>query len=148
MMTVAKGIAGGLPMGAVLVGSRVGEIPRRVHNNTFGANPLCCAAAVAAIDFMLSEDLPGRAAKLGAQMMDGFAAIESPLIREVRGLGLMVAVELKKPVSPYLAALAEGGVLALTAGQNVMRFLPPLVIDEDDVAAVVAKTTEILAADA
>ena len=100
MMTVAKGIAGGLPMGAVLIGSRVVEIPRRVHNNTFGANPLCCAAAVAAIDYMLSEDLPERAAELGAQMMDGFAGIESPLIRQVRGQGLMVAIELKKPASP------------------------------------------------
>ena len=132
-------------MGAVLIGSRVGEIPRRVHNNTFGANPLCCAAAVAAIDYMLSEDLPERAAELGAQMMDGFAGIESPLIRQVRGQGLMVAIELKKPASPYLAALAEEGVLALTAGRSVMRFLPPLVIGEDDVAAVVERTEKVLA---
>ena len=144
MMTVAKGIAGGLPMGATLIGSRVGEIPRRVHNNTFGANPLCCAAAVAAIDFMLSQDLPERAAQLGAQMMDGFAAIESPLIRGVRGQGLMVAIELKKDSSPYLAALAEKGVLALTAGRNVMRFLPPLVISEEDVASVSEKTAKVL----
>jgi acetylornithine/LysW-gamma-L-lysine aminotransferase len=148
MMTVAKGIAGGLPMGAVLMGSRVGEIPRRVHNNTFGANPLCCAAAVAAIEYILAEDLPEQAANLGAQMMDGLAAIESPLIREVRGLGLMIAVELKQNASPYLAALAEEGVLALTAGSNVMRFLPPLVIDSRDVDTVVAKVSEVLAADA
>jgi acetylornithine/LysW-gamma-L-lysine aminotransferase len=148
MMTVAKGIAGGLPMGAILIGSRVGQIPRRVHNNTFGANPLCCAAAVAAIDYILSEDLPGRAAELGKHMIDGFGAIESSLIREVRGLGLMVAVELKKPASPYLAALAKEGVLALTAGRNVMRFLPPLVIDSKDVDTVIAEVSEILAADA
>jgi acetylornithine/LysW-gamma-L-lysine aminotransferase len=146
MMTVAKAIAGGLPMGAVLIGSRVGEIPRRVHNNTFGANPLCCAAAVAAIDYMLSKDLPGRAAELGAQMMDGFTSIESPLIREVRGQGLMVAIELKKSSSPYLAALAEEGVLALTAGRNVMRFLPPLVISSDDVDAVAEKVKKVLPA--
>jgi acetylornithine/LysW-gamma-L-lysine aminotransferase len=144
MMTVAKAIAGGLPMGAILIGPRVGELPNRVHNNTFGANPLCCAAALAAIDYMLSEDLPQRAAKMGARMMAGFKAIESPLIREVRGLGLMVAVELKRPAGPYLAQLAEKGVLALTAGRNVMRFLPPLVISEEDVDAVVKKVAEAL----
>jgi acetylornithine/succinyldiaminopimelate/putrescine aminotransferase len=69
------------------------------------------------------------------------------LIREVRGQGLMVAIELKKPASPYLAALAEEGVLALTAGMNVMRFLPPLVIDGKDVDTVIAKVSEVLAAD-
>jgi acetylornithine/LysW-gamma-L-lysine aminotransferase len=144
MMTVAKAIAGGLPMGAILIGPRVGELPNRAHNNTFGANPLCCAAALAAIDYMLSEDLPQRAAKMGARMMEGLKAIESPLVREARGLGLMVAVELKKPAGPYLAQLADKGVLALTAGRNVMRFLPPLVISEEDVDTVVKKAAEVL----
>jgi acetylornithine/LysW-gamma-L-lysine aminotransferase len=144
LMTVAKAIAGGLPMGAILIGPRVGEIPQRVHNNTFGANPLCCAAAVAAIDFMLENNLPQRSEELGARMMDGFRAIESPLIREVRGLGLMVAVELKQSSASYLAKLAEEGVLALTASRNVMRFLPPLVIEEEDVDIVVEKVAKVL----
>jgi LysW-gamma-L-lysine/LysW-L-ornithine aminotransferase len=144
LMTVAKSIAGGLPMGAILIGPRVGEIPPRVHNNTFGANPLCCAAAVAAIDFMVSENLPQRAAEMGARMIDGFKAIESPLIREVRGLGLMVAIELKQPSATYLAQLADKGVLALNAGSTVMRFLPPLVIGADDVDIVVEKVAEVL----
>jgi acetylornithine/LysW-gamma-L-lysine aminotransferase len=147
MMTVAKAIAGGLPMGAILIGPRVGEIPQRVHNNTFGANPLCCAAAVAAIDFMLEEDLPQRAAELGARMMDGFKAIESPVVREVRGLGLMVAIELKQPAASYLAQLAEKGVLALNAGSTVMRFLPPLVIEAEDVDTVVERVAEVLPTD-
>jgi acetylornithine/LysW-gamma-L-lysine aminotransferase len=147
LMTVAKSIAGGLPMGAILIGPRVGEIPQRVHNNTFGANPLCCAAAVAAIDFMLENDLPQRAAELGARMMAGFEAIESPLIREVRGLGLMVAIELKQPAAAYLAQLAELGVLALNAGSTVMRFLPPLVIEAGDVDAVIERVAEVLPAD-
>jgi acetylornithine/LysW-gamma-L-lysine aminotransferase len=147
LITVAKSIAGGVPMGAILIGPRVGEIPQRVHNNTFGANPLCCAAAVAAIDFMLENNLPQRSAELGARMIDGFKTIDSPLVREVRGLGLMIAVELKQSSAPYLAELAEKGVLALTAGRNVMRFLPPLVISEEDVDAVVEKVAEILPAD-
>jgi acetylornithine/LysW-gamma-L-lysine aminotransferase len=144
MMTVAKSIAGGLPMGAILIGPRVGEIPPRVHNNTFGANPLCCAAAVATIDFMLAENLPQRAAAMGARMVDGFKTIESPLIREVRGLGLIVGIELKQPSASYLAQLAEKGVLALNAGSTVMRFLPPLVIGTEDVDTVVEKVSEVL----
>jgi acetylornithine/LysW-gamma-L-lysine aminotransferase len=115
-----------------------------VHNNTFGANPLCCAAALAAIDFMLAENLPQRSAELGARMLEGLRAIESPLIREVRGLGLMVAMELKQSSASYLAELAEKGVLALTAGRNVMRFLPPLVIGEEDVDTVVKRVAEVL----
>jgi acetylornithine/LysW-gamma-L-lysine aminotransferase len=146
LMTVAKAIAGGVPMGAIFIGPRVGEIPPRVHNNTFGANPLCCAAAVAAIDFILAENLPQHAAEMGAQMLAGFKTIESPLIREVRGLGLMVAIELKRPSATYLAQLAEKGVLALNAGSTVMRFLPPLVIDAEDVNTVIEKVAETLPA--
>ncbi len=145
MMCVSKSIAGGLPMGAVLIGTRVGELPKRVHGNTFGGNPLCCAAALATIGTIESENLPQRAAERGAQLLAGLRAIPSPKIREVRGLGLMAAIELKEPAGPYLAALAERGVLVLTAGPTVMRFLPPLVISAEDVDTVVVKTAEVLA---
>lgn len=146
MMTCAKAIAGGVPMGAVLLGERVGEIPKRVHNSTFGGNPLACAAALATIDVLESENLPQRSAALGVRLMAGLKAIESPLIREVRGLGLMVGVELKTRSGKYLAALAEQGVLALPAGGNVIRFLPPLVISQDDIDAVIAATIAVLTA--
>jgi len=146
LMTVAKAIAGGLPMGAVLIGPRVNELPAKSHNNTFGGNPLCCAAANATIDYMVDQDLPGRAAELGARMLAGLQMIESDLIREVRGLGLMVAIELKQPAGGFLAQLAGEGVLALSAGKTVMRFLPPLVIDQDQIDTVIAKTKAILEA--
>jgi acetylornithine/LysW-gamma-L-lysine aminotransferase len=84
---------------------------------------------------------------MGARMMDGFKAIESPLIREVRGMGLIVAIELKQPSASYLAQLAEKGVLALNAGSTVMRFLPPLVIGAEDVDTVVEKVAEVLPVD-
>jgi acetylornithine/LysW-gamma-L-lysine aminotransferase len=144
LMCLAKAIAGGLPMGAVLMGPRVGELPLKSHGTTFGGNPLACAAALAAIGFIESERLPERAAGLGARLMDGLRAIPAPAVRQVRGLGLMVAVELKGRAAPYLAALAERGVLALTAGANVMRFLPPLVITSQDVDAVVAQVESVL----
>ncbi|MBN1877614.1 MAG: aspartate aminotransferase family protein [Anaerolineae bacterium] len=144
LMCVAKSIAGGLPMGATLIGARVGEIPKKTHGNTFGGNPLTCAAALATIHTLESEHLPERAAKLGTRLITGFASINSSIIREVRGLGLMVGIELKTQSGQYLAALAEQGVLALPAGGTVMRFLPPLVISEADIETVIEKVTSVL----
>jgi len=146
LMCLAKGIAGGLPMGAVLIGSRVGELPGKVHGSTFGGNPLVCATALATIRYIESECLPQRAAELGSRLVAGLRAIRSPLVREVRGLGLIVAMELKGNASPYLAALADHGVLALSAGSTVMRFLPPLVINAEEVDVVVEQVAAVLEA--
>jgi acetylornithine/LysW-gamma-L-lysine aminotransferase len=144
LMTIAKSIAGGLPMGATLIGERVGEIPGHVHGSTFGGNPLVCAAALATIHAMEAEQLPQRAAALGARLMDGLRSLTSSAIREVRGMGLMVGLELKDRSGGYLAALAEQGVLALPAGATVMRFLPPLVISEQDIDTVLEKVALVL----
>jgi acetylornithine/LysW-gamma-L-lysine aminotransferase len=144
-MTVAKSMAGGVPMGAALIGQRVGDLPKKVHGSTFGGNALACAAALATIGVIESEKLPERAAVLGARLMDGLRAIPSPLIREVRGLGLMVGCELKTNAGEYLAALAEQHVLALPAGPTVIRYLPPLVISEADIDTVIEKTALVLA---
>ncbi|MDY6877698.1 MAG: acetylornithine/succinylornithine family transaminase [Chloroflexota bacterium] len=144
LMCLAKSIAGGLPMGGVLIGPRVGELPKKAHGSTFGGNPLACAAALAAIHYIEAEHLPQRASELGARLLTGLRAIPSPLVREVRGLGLMVGMELKGKAAPYLAALSERGVLALSAGATVMRFLPPLVIRADDVDAVVEQVAAVL----
>ena len=137
ILCVAKAMAGGVPMGAVLIGSRLGPLPKKVHGSTFGGNPLACAAAVAAIRYITAEHLPERAAELGTWFLGELRGLSSPLIREVRGLGLMVGVELKRPTAPFLAAMAEQGVLALQAGSTVIRFLPPLVIGRQDLQQVV-----------
>ncbi|MGA9349677.1 MAG: aspartate aminotransferase family protein [Anaerolineae bacterium] len=144
MLCLAKAIAGGIPMGAVLLGSRVGEIPSRVHGATFGGNPLACAAALAVIRTIEEEALPQRAADLGGYFLSCLRDVDSPLIREVRGLGLMVAIELKRRVKPYLAALMERSVLALSAGPIVMRFLPPLVISREELETVARTVEEVL----
>ena len=128
------------------MGSRVGDLPIKSHGTTFGGNPLVCAAALAAIRYIERERLPERAAVLGTRFMEGLGAIPSPLVREVRGLGLMVALELKGRSATHLAALTERGVLALSAGANVMRFLPPLVISEDDIDTVVGQVAAALGA--
>lgn len=145
LMCVAKSIAGGVPMGAVLMGARVGELQSQTHGTTFGGNPLACAAALAAIHYIEAHKLPKRAAELGAYFMDRLRALDRPLIREVRGLGLMVGVELKQRAAGYLAKLMDAGVLALPAGPIVLRFLPPLVISREDLDTVVKAVGDVLA---
>ncbi len=143
-VAVAKSIAGGMPMGAVLIGERVKKLEPMIHGSTFGGNPLACAAGIAAINFIEKENLIARAQEMGAYMKGRLERIESPLIREVRGLGLMIGVELKQKVTPYLAALMERGVLALPAGLNVLRLLPPLVIEKSDLDVVADQIEYVL----
>ena len=146
ILTMAKGIAGGVPMGAIGIDRRVGEIEKQSHTSTFGGNPLACAAAVAAIDVLTGEDLPRRAAETGAYFVERLRAIGSPRIREIRGLGLMIGIELKDKAGPVAQALMQEGVLALLAGTTVLRFLPPLVITREQVDRVVDTLATVLAA--
>jgi acetylornithine/LysW-gamma-L-lysine aminotransferase len=132
-------------MGAALIHTRLGTLPAQVHGSTFGGNPLACAASLAAISVLESQNLPQRAAELGAWFSDQLRQIKSPLVREVRGLGLMIGMELKQKVTPFLQALMEEGVLALPAGLTVLRFLPPLVIEQDDLEVVAGRVAKVLA---
>ncbi len=144
MLALAKSIGGGIPMGAVAVHTRHGTLPPGSHGTTFGGNPLACAAAHATLRILQDEELPAAAARKGAWLFAQLQTIESPLIREIRGQGLLVGIELKQRVVPYLQALIEHGVLALPAGPNVLRLLPPLVITEADLAHVVAALRDVL----
>ncbi len=144
ILCFAKAVAGGLPMGGVLFGDGVGDLPSKSHGSTFGGNPVACAAAVAAMRFIEEQDLSGRAAELGQRMLNGFRAIDADVVREVRGLGLMIGIELKTTAASYLAALAERGVLALSAGSTVMRYLPPLVISGEEIDTVIKETAAVL----
>jgi acetylornithine/LysW-gamma-L-lysine aminotransferase len=146
LICLSKGIAGGVPMGAVLIGPRVGKLPPSVHGSTFGGNPLACAAALATLRILREESLPARAGELGAHFLAQLRALSLPIVREVRGLGLMVGVELRRRARPYLRALLQRGVLALPAGPTVIRFLPPLVISPDDLAFVVEAVADVLQA--
>ncbi len=145
ILALAKSIAGGVPMGATLIGPRVGQLPRMSHGSTFGGNPLAAAAARATLRVLLEEALPQRAARLGERTLSTLRGIDSPLVRDVRGLGLMIGVELKIKVGPVLRALQERGVLALPAGATVLRLLPPLVIAEEDLAFVTDAIADSLA---
>ena len=145
LLCLAKSIAGGVPMGAIAFARTVGDLPKRAHSTTFGGNPLACAAAVAAIGEMDRLGLARNAQERGAQLLDGLAGIGSPKVRETRGLGLLVGMELKENAGPTIRALQAEGVLALGAGPTVVRYLPPLVITEAQVARVIAATAAALA---
>lgn len=144
ILCLAKSIAGGIPMGACLLSAEMTALAPQTHGSTFGGNPLSAAAALASIQFVEENNLPSRAADLGSWFVQQLAVIQSPLIREVRGKGLMVGVELKQKVTPYLQKLMDKGVMALPAGLTVMRFLPPLVIEKSDLEFVVAAVRDVL----
>ncbi|HEV2012101.1 MAG TPA: aspartate aminotransferase family protein [Candidatus Limnocylindria bacterium] len=146
VLCLAKSIAGGMPMGAIAFSRALGELPKRSHSTTFGGNPLACAAAVATIDEHLRIGLAAAAAERGRQLHDGLVSIESPRVREVRGLGLIQGIELKENAGPTLKALQDHGVLALGAGPTVVRYLPPLVITAAQIDAVIEATRSALAA--
>jgi acetylornithine/LysW-gamma-L-lysine aminotransferase len=128
----------------VLIGERVGVLESGSHSSTFGGNPLACAAALATLNALENERLVSRAAELGEYLLERLGRIDSPLVREVRGLGLMIGIETKQKVTPYLKELMERGVLALPAGLSVIRLLPPLVINRAQIDQVVEIITEVL----
>ncbi len=144
ILALGKAIGGGLPMGAVCWRAARGEIPRATHGSTFGGNPLACAAAIAALSAIRDLNLPGHAQDVGAWMVDELRALNLRAVREVRGRGLMIGVELRGRVTPVLKTLQERGVLALPAGLTTLRLLPPLIITKDELAIVRDAIAEVL----
>jgi acetylornithine/LysW-gamma-L-lysine aminotransferase len=143
IMTIAKGIAGGFPVGAVLCSDKI-SMPVGKHGTTFGGNPLACAAANAAIDFMQKEKLHEQAEIKGNYFVDKLKREQLTKVREIRNVGLMVGIELKEKVSPYLEKLLQEKVLALPAGTTVIRLLPPLTISNEDLDIVAEKLIKVL----
>jgi len=140
VLCLAKSVAGGIPMGATFARHDVmAAFQRGEHSSTFSGNPLVCAAASAAIDVLVEEKLPERAATLGKYFkgkLEGLAE-KHRIVREVRGLGLMLGMELRFDVYNILLGCMDRGVLVLDAGRNVVRFLPPLVIEKKQIDKVV-----------
>ena len=147
IVTLGKGLAGGVPIGAVAWRKSLGLMLSGSHGSTFGGNPLACAAAVAALTTLRDDNLPQQSAEHGAWLVEALRELNHPNVREVRGLGLMVGVELRGRVTPVLKAMQERGVLALPAGINVLRLLPPLIINRDELSQVVDAVRRSLDAD-
>src|SRR5213079_2006827 len=131
LRTLAKSLAGGVPIGATLATEDVERAFRGSHNSTFGGNPLACAAATSAIDYTVRERLWERADRLGIIGVEKLRGLEAPSVREVRGLGLVIGIELRGRAAPVLQALQDDGVLAIGAGSGIVRLLPPLVITDE-----------------
>ena len=146
ILCVAKAMAGGLPMGATLCKEGAASVPIMSHGSTFGGNPVLCAAAMAAIGVIRDEGLAEQALANGAYFRERLVAIQSPMMREIRGMGLMIGVELKGKVTPVLRDLMDRGVMALPAGNTVLRYLPPLVISRDEIDTVIKRTAETFSA--
>jgi acetylornithine/LysW-gamma-L-lysine aminotransferase len=140
IMCLAKGIAGGVPMGATLVRSDIlACIQKGEHSSTFGGNPLSCAAGIGAIQTLTQDGLIDNAAKMGKIFRNGLERLKEKhkIVREVRGKGLMIGVELKFEVKDILFEGIQKGVLLLYSGKNIIRLLPPLVITEQDITKVI-----------
>lgn len=145
ILCLAKSLAGGFPIGATLVTEEVHGRLRGSHHSTFGGNPLACAAGSASLSVLVRERLWERAGHLGVAFLDDLRGIDSPAIHEVRGIGLMAAVELRGKAAPVLQGMADRGVLAIPAGTATVRFLPPLVVSEEDLHRAAVAFEEALA---
>ena len=140
IMCLAKGIAGGVPMGATLVRPDILACMKKgEHSSTFGGNPLSCAAGIGAIQALTKDGLIQNAEKMGMVFQEGLERLKNKhkIIREVRGKGLMIGVELKFEVKDILMGAIKNGVLLLYSGRNIIRLLPPLVITKEDILKVV-----------
>ncbi len=141
IMCISKGIGGGLPLGVtlstdeIMSSFKVGD-----HSSTFGGNPVACAAGSAAIDYILEEGLVERASRIGKLFRENLERLanEHKIARETRGLGLMLGLELRLDVKELLLRSIKEGIILLYSGRNNLRFLPPLVIGEKQVAKVMS----------
>ena len=143
ILCIAKGIAGGVPMGVTMVRPDILDcISKGEHSSTFGGNPLSCAAGTATLQALTQDGLIGNADKMGKLFREGLERLKEKhtVIRSIRGKGLMIGIELKFEVKDILMEGIEKNLLLLYSGRNILRLLPPLVISEEDVT----KSLEIL----
>ena len=135
ILCLAKSIAGGLPLGATVVRSGIGLVPG-THGSTFGGNPIACAVARATLDVLLDSDLIEQVDRIGELICQPVRSRSPKIVREIRQVGLMIGIQLKQPARPFVRALQERGVLALSAGKSVLRLLPPLVLTDAEATQV------------
>lgn len=139
LLCVAKGLANGVPIGATLMSEEIAAaLPAGVHGSTFGGNPLACAAGLATLEALAVDGLIPHSAEVGAYFLRRLRDLDHPSVRDVRGRGLMIGIELKGRSTPVLKAMQERGLLALPAGTVVVRLLPPLIITREQVDEAVA----------
>ncbi|WP_276310136.1 acetylornithine transaminase [Nocardioides speluncae] len=146
IVTLAKGLAGGIPIGATIAtGATALLFEPGNHGTTFGGNPVAAAAALAVLHTIEADDLLDQVRKTGQALSNALAA--EPGVSEVRGEGLLIGADLAEEIAPAVAAAAlEAGFIVNSTGPHTLRFAPPLILSEDDVAAFAAALPGILAA--
>ena len=144
---IGKALSGGFyPVSAVLARADVLEVfSPGDHGSTFGGNPLACAIARAALDVIVDEQLPARSFELGAYLLARLRAIESPVIKTIRGRGLWIGVELDRPARPYCERLMRAGVLCKETHSTVIRLAPPLIITQGELDWAIDRIADVLA---
>jgi acetylornithine/LysW-gamma-L-lysine aminotransferase len=147
VLCISKGIANGLPLGVTVTTESVGaRIPKGSHGSTFAGNPLVCAAGAATLRILADPGLHFRVQQTGDYFRERLGELRLSAVREVRGRGLMMAVELKRPATPAIKALQADGVLALPGGANVIRMLPSLLLEKTHVDQAVEAISRAVAA--
>lgn len=148
VVTMAKPIGGGLPLGAILATEEAaGVFEPGMHGTTFGGNPVACAAGIAVMQEIESRGLVDAAARRGAQLKEGLSAIAAEFpqrVREVRGYGLMLGMELDRPGDGAVDAMRERGILINCTDSTVLRFLPPLIIGDEQIVETLGALREVL----
>ncbi len=148
VMTLAKGLASGVPIGAcIAAGPAAGVFKPGNHGSTFGGNPLACAAALVTLDIIEQDNLMANAVAMGQFIHDGFAAQLKGVagVRDIRNMGLMIGVELAYPCEELVKSALAAGLLINVTNDNVIRLLPPLVIKREEAAQIVAILSPLIA---
>jgi len=144
IVCLGKGLAGGIPIGATVVSQAVGDtIPKHLHTSTFGGNPLACAGVLTVLELLDTSRLE-HVKNMGSYFLQELRSLQSTQIIEVRGVGLMIGIEVKSKRDQVLKQLQNNHILAIPAGQSVVRFLPPFIIQKEEVDQVVSALAKIL----
>jgi len=150
VMTLAKGLGGGVPIGACLATDAVAEaFTPGSHASTFGGNPLVCAAALAVLDVILEDqDILARCVRLGEYFLKGLQELQGrcPAVTDVRGLGLLIGVEVTLDARELVHDLRKRGILANATGERVLRFVPPLIVTTAEIDRVVVTLGDVIEA--
>lgn len=146
MYLLGKALGGGLyPISAIVANDDVMQVlTPGTHGSTFGGNPLACAVSIAALDVLIDEGLAERSRQLGEKLLSGLQSIDSSMIKEVRGRGLFIGLELNEPAQSIVSSINEQGVLCKETQGNIIRLAPPLVIDEKDIDAIISVITQTI----
>ncbi|MFA7097342.1 MAG: aminotransferase class III-fold pyridoxal phosphate-dependent enzyme, partial [Gammaproteobacteria bacterium] len=147
VMTLAKGLGNGVPIGACLARGAAAEVFKPGnHGSTFGGNPLACSAALAVLRTVERENLAERAAQLGARMLEGFktALGEAAGVADIRGKGLMIGIELDRPCAELVKSALEEGILINVTADKVVRLLPPLILTDGEADQIVNTVSRLV----